>query len=196
MRALFSMESRFFPGDAIVSVLPNYSPSAPWRVAYQHLVKIFNRARESIGHVGADAAKKQTLDRLVRGFEHGLVDLQYLFSLPDGFTVLVDLPEEIRDRWEVDENAQRIVRDLILQRAGGEQRQRKDKKEERAIVDRGRPKDTNEKEDQRIYEAWNSRSYRTYEELGNEMRKKGEEIKRAIDRHRHRKRNSNKQSSE
>jgi hypothetical protein len=50
----------------------------------------------------------------------------------------------------------------------------------------GRPRDTDEKADERVSDAWRSGHYKTYEELGNVMNKSKEEIERAIDRHRKR----------
>ncbi len=51
---------------------------------------------------------------------------------------------------------------------------------------RGRIPDTDKKEDQRIVDAWGTRQYRTYEELGREIGKTKSEVGRAIDRHRKR----------
>jgi hypothetical protein len=51
---------------------------------------------------------------------------------------------------------------------------------------RGRPVDTDTKADQRIYNAWQSSQYRTFEELARNLGKDGKEIKEAVDRHRKR----------
>lgn len=51
----------------------------------------------------------------------------------------------------------------------------------------GRPSDTDADEDRRIAEAWHSGSYRTYEDLDKKLDKPKGSVKRAIDRHRHRK---------
>ena len=47
---------------------------------------------------------------------------------------------------------------------------------------RGRPPDTDADEDQRIYDAWKTGRYRTYEELAREFGVKKLEVRRAIDR--------------
>ncbi len=52
---------------------------------------------------------------------------------------------------------------------------------------RGRPPDTDAKADQKIAEAWKTKSYKIYEDLGKEIGKTKLEVKKAIDRHRHRK---------
>ncbi len=57
----------------------------------------------------------------------------------------------------------------------------------------GRPNRSNAKEDKRIAEAWATRHYEKYEEVGRELKldpdpkKAANEVRRAIDRHRHRK---------
>jgi hypothetical protein len=50
----------------------------------------------------------------------------------------------------------------------------------------GRPSDTNETEDRRIAEAWMTKQHGTYEELALALGKTKLDVKRAIDRHRHR----------
>jgi hypothetical protein len=52
--------------------------------------------------------------------------------------------------------------------------------------EKGRPTDTDEREDRRIAEAWKTKRYKTYEDLGTELGKTALEVKRAVDRHRHR----------
>jgi hypothetical protein len=60
--------------------------------------------------------------------------------------------------------------------AGSRQRQRK----------RGRPVDTDPKADKRIFDAWSSGSYKTYEELASVLRMNKSAVESAIDRHRKR----------
>jgi hypothetical protein len=50
----------------------------------------------------------------------------------------------------------------------------------------GRPTDTDVKEDRRIATAWKTRQYESYEELAAALGKSKSEVKRALDRHRHR----------
>jgi hypothetical protein len=50
----------------------------------------------------------------------------------------------------------------------------------------GRPPDSDKRADQQIADAWKTRSYRTYEELGIQLHKSAKEIKSALDRHRKR----------
>jgi hypothetical protein len=52
---------------------------------------------------------------------------------------------------------------------------------------RGRKADTDSKADQRIAEAWGTKSYRSYAELANEFGISERDVEKAIDRHRHRK---------
>ncbi|HKI36277.1 MAG TPA: hypothetical protein VKA46_30750 [Gemmataceae bacterium] len=51
---------------------------------------------------------------------------------------------------------------------------------------RGSKPRTDPKEDKRIAEAWDTGHYRTYEECGNALRMSKQQVKKAIDRHRHR----------
>jgi len=51
---------------------------------------------------------------------------------------------------------------------------------------RGRPSDTNKKEDKNIFQAWETGQYENYEQLANEFHKTKYEIERIIDRHRKR----------
>jgi hypothetical protein len=51
---------------------------------------------------------------------------------------------------------------------------------------RGRPKDTDPKEDKRVYEAWITGQYAKYEDLGRELKQTKLYVKRAIDRHKKR----------
>jgi tetratricopeptide (TPR) repeat protein len=51
---------------------------------------------------------------------------------------------------------------------------------------RGRPRDTDEDEDRRISEAWETGSYRTYDELAQAKKIPEREVRRALDRHRKR----------
>jgi hypothetical protein len=60
---------------------------------------------------------------------------------------------------------------------------------------RGRKPDTDSRADKRVWEAWRTRSYKTYEQLGVEQRMTAKQVKQAIDRHRHRLRNKSKRGS-
>jgi hypothetical protein len=51
---------------------------------------------------------------------------------------------------------------------------------------KGRPPDTDAKEDRRIAQAWKTGTYSSLEDLAQALGKKKEEVKRALDRHRHR----------
>jgi hypothetical protein len=51
---------------------------------------------------------------------------------------------------------------------------------------RGRPSDTDEREDMRIFDACRSSVYKKYADLARELGKKPQEVKRAVDRHRKR----------
>jgi len=48
---------------------------------------------------------------------------------------------------------------------------------------RGRPADTDVKEDERIYDAWQTGQYKSYADLANALNKKRREVDLAIDRH-------------
>lgn len=51
---------------------------------------------------------------------------------------------------------------------------------------RGRPSDTDPQRDKRIYDAWGTRHYKTYDKLAGEFRVSKQEVMRAIDRERKR----------
>lgn len=55
---------------------------------------------------------------------------------------------------------------------------------------RGRPADTDPRQDERIHDAWETATYRTYAELANELGKTKREVKLAIDRMRQRRNRS------
>jgi hypothetical protein len=51
---------------------------------------------------------------------------------------------------------------------------------------RGRPADTDQKGDKRVYDAWKSGRYKDYSELARELKMSKPDVERAIDRHRKR----------
>jgi hypothetical protein len=51
---------------------------------------------------------------------------------------------------------------------------------------KGRPKDTDARQDRRVFDAWQTRAYRTYAELAREMHLTPKEVERALDRERKR----------
>ena len=88
----------------------------------------------------------------------------------EGFTheVLTELREKFPDEFSQ------------LGLAGGR------KSSHRCKRNRGRPQDTDEAEDKRIYDAWKTGRYRKYADLAAEKAISPPDVKRAIDRHRKR----------
>jgi hypothetical protein len=82
--------------------------------------------------------------------------------------------------WRIEGNA------VILYRALRDEKPGEDTSPKEGTRSRGRPRDTDPKADQKVWDAWNTGEHKDYAGLGRFLRKSALEVARAIDRHRHR----------
>jgi hypothetical protein len=175
--------------DDLILALENYS----WRSEDIYLRP--SSLRASLVKCGHTRARiKATIDRLIeRGvFEvrphvlAGVIDIE----LNKYFTTRGRWFAYVAERRRKSESETRLVnseRDQPnLSRLGNAVAERKE--ETRGKRGRGRPRDTDVKADQRVYDMWSSGRYRTYEELGRQLNQPGKRVACTIDRHRKRKR--------
>jgi hypothetical protein len=77
--------------------------------------------------------------------------------------------------------------------AGPDQDRKADEGKKSGSKKKGRPPGTDREKDRRIYEAWKTRSFASYEDLAKKLRLSSKhEVRRALDRHRHRLRSEGK----
>jgi hypothetical protein len=82
--------------------------------------------------------------------------------------------------WRIEGNA------VILYRALQENEAREHKSAKEGKRRRGRPRDTNPKADEKIWDAWSTGEHKTYGDLARLQGTSAAEVARAIDRHRRR----------
>lgn len=75
---------------------------------------------------------------------------------------------------------------VMLHRAIQDEEARENKSPKGAKRRRGRPRDTDPKADQKIWNAWQTGEHKTYDDLARLLRTSEAEIARAVDRHRRR----------
>lgn len=92
---------------------------------------------------------------------------------------LPEVPEMVRERMA---EVRATLRQEPQERDGAKHRQTKRRRRQ------GRPQSSDPKADQKVYDAWRTRGWRTFEELGSVLGMSHYDVRRAVDRHRKRQR--------